>query len=306
MEENEKGFSAIIMAGGTKKFSFKEFFWYRILDFFIYHEWYLRRGYKCVSRIKRELDGEKKPRPMLEYVLHAVQQVPLINDVIVVGPKKEIEESLEGRLDSIYTKAEIVEQTESFGGNALKGYLNRKIKKRHALFFTGDSPTTTSEAINEFLDLAKELIDEYDIIIPVQTERVLRPFHPLFHRPYLRVRPDVIYPENYIYADELDEKGRVGFRQGNMLLADVSGVSKFKLNEAYLARKLLRNLRKLKEVFGDTIVSRYFHEGITASEIAQNLGEYAGKRIQFVGVESAGLQFDVDSEDDRRNVEKIE
>ncbi len=42
---------AVVLAGGVKAFSFREF-WHQLEDLFSYREWYFRRGYKSLKKIK--------------------------------------------------------------------------------------------------------------------------------------------------------------------------------------------------------------------------------------------------------------
>ena len=85
---------AVVLAGGNKRFSFKEF-WYQLEDLFSYREWYFRRGYKSLKKIKDVRGVGGKPKPMVEYILNTLMNTKEIDRIIVVGPEKEMREKID-------------------------------------------------------------------------------------------------------------------------------------------------------------------------------------------------------------------
>ena len=53
--------TAVVLAGGNKRFSFREFYC-QLTYFIIYKEWYFRRGYKSLKRIKDKICWTKRSR----------------------------------------------------------------------------------------------------------------------------------------------------------------------------------------------------------------------------------------------------
>jgi len=73
---------AVVLAGGVKTFSFREF-WHQLEDLFSYREWYFRRGYKSLKTIKATRGVAGKPRPMVEYILNTLRIDAKINQHVV-------------------------------------------------------------------------------------------------------------------------------------------------------------------------------------------------------------------------------
>ncbi|MFH1349503.1 MAG: hypothetical protein ABII26_01065, partial [Pseudomonadota bacterium] len=71
---------AVVLAGGVKGFSFREFY-HQLEDLFFYKEWYFRRGYKALRRIKIERGLTGKPRPMVEYILNTLRNTDCIDKI---------------------------------------------------------------------------------------------------------------------------------------------------------------------------------------------------------------------------------
>ena len=74
---------AVVLAGGVKKFSLKEF-WHQLEDLVTYREWYFRRGYKSLRKIRGGRRGGT-PRPMVEYILNTLRRTREIGRIVVVG-----------------------------------------------------------------------------------------------------------------------------------------------------------------------------------------------------------------------------
>lgn len=310
--------NAIVLAGGNKRFSPREF-WSQLEDLFYYHEMYLRLTYKAVRPLKWKMDGVEAKRPMIEYILFTLQNMPEIEKVVTIGPKKEIEDSLEYKL-RIYDKCEVIEQTDSFGGNVKKAY--EFAGNKPSLFVTADSPTTKEDSIREFLGICNTLKNNYQLIYPIVSERILKPYEKFFPRPYLRILLDSIYPKDYAKKKEekirrsffkyifdffFPEDKREGIRITSMSWADLNKVSEEKIDEAYSLRKVLRKSTrdKIREIFGEDIFREYFRRKLKLSKIEQLISEYFDLNTKVVGLSKGDSSLDVDSTRDEVNMRKI-
>ena len=130
---------AVVLAGGVKRFSFKEFY-YQLEDLITYKEWYFRVGYKSLKRIKKKGGIEGEARPMVEYILHTLKKMNSIDRVLVVGPEKEMRDKIDPEFFSAGSKFEIIQQKDNFGQNVKEGY--ERAGEKFVLFVTADSPTT--------------------------------------------------------------------------------------------------------------------------------------------------------------------
>jgi len=152
---------AVVLAGGVKKFSLREFY-HQLEDLFSYREWYFRRGYKSLKRIKVKRGATEKPRPMLEYILNTLRNTECIDKILVVGPEKEIREKIDPELLTEGSNIKLIQQKESFGRNVKEGY--DRAGEKYVLFATSDSPTTKEEDVSEFIEICRELYNDYDLI----------------------------------------------------------------------------------------------------------------------------------------------
>lgn len=291
--------TAVVLAGGNKRFSFKEF--YRQLgDLIVYREWYFRKGYKSLKRIKRNIDGNKMPRPMIEYILYTLKDLEKISNILVVGPEKEISEKVNPHLLE-NDKVKIIQQKESFGKNVKEGYA--QAQKEYVLLVTSDSPTTTKRDVYEFLKICESLDNRYDIVYPIVKESLLKKYMNLFPRPCFKIIPDTIFPDDYIKIEDLREDGRVGIRITSMTFANLEGVTAEKIDGAYNARKLLRKSSRelIKRELGENIIKKY-GAGLKLSELQEAFFDYCGKTVRFVGLNGAGTSLDIDSRRDEKGI----
>jgi len=267
---------AVVLAGGIKKFSFKEF-WHQLEDLFSYKEWYFRRGYKSLKEIKDVRGVGGKPKPMVEYILNTLRNTKEIDRIIVVGPEKEMREKIDPDLLSGDSNITLIEQKESFGHNVKEGY--NHAGEKYVLFVTSDSPTTKEEDVSEFIGICRELSNEYDWICPIVKESLLKRYYRLFPRPVYKMVPDNIFPNDYIDEEEVREDGRVGFRITSMTFANLENLPAERIDEAYNIRKLYRKGSRdtLKTIFGKNVIRRY-RQGLKMSELEKMLSDYEGLR----------------------------
>ena len=149
---------AVVLAGGVKRFSVREFY-HQLEDLVSYGEWYFRRGYKSLKRIRVKSCGAEEPRPMVEYILITLSNIDCIDRVLVIGPEKEIREKIDPDLLSEKSKVHLVQQKASYGHNVKEGY--DLAGQKYVLFVTSDSPTTRAEDVSEFIEICRDLYNEY-------------------------------------------------------------------------------------------------------------------------------------------------
>lgn len=294
---------AVVLAGGNKRFSFIEFF-HQLEDLLTYHEWYFRIGYKSLKRINikgSRLDG---PRPMVEYILNTLLHVKSIEQILVVGPEKEMRDKLDPEFLSTGGKIRLIEQKDSFGQNVKMGY--ELAGQKFVLFVTADSPTTREEDVSEFIEICQNLYQDYDLIYPLVKESYLRKYHRIFPRPFFKMIPDTIIPSSYINGEDLREDGRVGFRITSMAYAKLERLPTGRVDEAYNLRKVYRKSSrgKLKEIFGKKLIRRY-RQGLKMSDIEKMFFDYEGIRLKMVGLSGPGTSLDLDSSRDEKHMHEV-
>ena len=294
---------AVVLAGGSKKFSFKEL-WHQLEDLFTYKEWYFRRGYKSLKKIKATRGVDGKAKPMVEYILNTLRNTEEIGKIIVVGPEKEMRAKIDPEFLSGDSNIMLIDQKESFGHNVKEGYDHAG--EKHVLFVTSDSPTTREKDVSEFIGICQELSDEYDWICPIVKESLLKRYYRLFPRPVFKMVPDNIFPDDYIDEEEVREDGRVGFRITSMAFVNLENLPAERIDEAYNTRKLYRKSSRdnVKKILGKKVIKRY-RQGMKMSELEKMLSDYEGLRLKYVGLSGAGTSLDLDSRRDEKKFSKL-
>ncbi len=294
---------AVVLAGGVKTFSFREF-WHQLEDLFSYREWYFRRGYKSLKTIKATRGVAGKPRPMVEYILNTLRNTKEIDRIIVVGPEKEMREKIDPDLLSEGSNIKLIQQKESFGHNVKEGYNHAGDK--YFLFVTSDSPTTKEEDVSEFIEICEGLYNEYDLIYPLVKESLLKRYYRSFPRPFFKMVPDNIFPIEYIDEEESRKDGRVGFRITSMAFVNLENFPVERIDEAYNLRKLHRksSREKVKTIFGKNLIKKY-RQGLKMSDLEKMLSDYEGLRLKFVGLSGAGTSLDLDSRRDEKEFNNL-
>ena len=294
---------AAVLAGGVKKFSFREFY-HQLEDLFSYREWYFRKGYKSLKKMKLVGGITGKPKPMIEYILNTLKNTEKIARILVVGPEKEMKEKIDPDLLSEGSNIKLIQQKESFGHNVKEGY--NHAGEKYVLFVTSDSPTTKEGDVSEFIKICEELYNEYDLIYPLVKESLLKGYYRSFPRPFFKMIPDNIFPADYIDQEDVREDGRVGFRITSMAFANLEKVPVERIDEAYNIRKFYRKSSrdKLKKIFGKNLIRRY-RQGLKISDIEKMISNYEGLRLKFVGLSGAGTSLDIDSRRDEKKFDNL-
>ncbi len=294
---------AVVLAGGVKSFSFREFY-HQLEDLFFYREWYFRRGYKSLKKVRMRRGASGKPKPMVEYILNTLRDTERIDRILVVGPEKDMREKIDPGLLSEGGNITLIQQKGNFGKNVKEGY--NHAGEKYALFVVSDSPTTTKEDVSEFIAICEELYNEYDVIYPIVKESLLRRYYRAFPRPFFKMTPDNIFPVDYIDEDDIREDGRVGFRIASMAFANFESFPVERIEEAYNLRKLHRKSarERLRKIFGKNLIKRY-KQGLKMSDLERMFSDYEGIRLKFVGISGAETSLDLDSRRDEKEFSKL-
>jgi len=161
-----------------------------------------------------------KNEPLLIHILRALQQSRFVQNIVVIGPKDRLDETIQKQLpgeDSIH----VIEQRENMIENFKAAYicslgLPETIHfgdlrgGRHAdtpvLVVPCDIPLLTPWEVDEFISLSN--LHDYDYSIGITSEKVLSYYHPAEGRPgiqmiYFHVREDLMRQNNLHLAKPL-------------------------------------------------------------------------------------------------------
>lgn len=268
--------SAILLAGYNNKRAVEKYSHIVEKD---YGERYIETGYKPLHEFTVTIDGVHVKKPLLQFTLEVLIQDDLIEDIVIVGHKGQIEHRIGSFLASQKKEIVLIDQntplsdeiieefklhpketpTSSVGGNFIKGYKASRAGKRKepALFVASDSPMTTLDFINRFLERGEKHMDEAGILLPAV---YTNPKKDKLGRPPLLLINDT----GEDIPEKKDKFGRNGFRLSSVLLADPHRIDVNMINVMYSLRKALnprtqmRIFRVGREVGYPRIYNRYF------------------------------------------------
>lgn len=304
--------NAVVLAGGKDReeswSSSKELF-FDIVYRMSYGKMKIPGSYKSFMDIGGEIEGVKKRRPCIEYILYALDKSDRIGRVAIVADRDKLEEKLDTGIKTYMKKCTAVQQVGSIRENAMRGYKALE-ERKHTLFITGDSPKTTTESIDEFLDKCAQYTEKFDIIYPLVGKRVHYVFDKILKRKYMGIVDDI--------TDNKDKfKSKYGARQfriTSMILANPENIKNTgSIDSLYSIRNLAlpQNWFKAwKMGFSEEILKMaksliWKRETPKMSDIERKLSCFMGTRFKFVEIDNPGPSFDLDDKDDDRRIEEI-
>jgi hypothetical protein len=308
--------SAIVMAGYNNKREVKR---YSRIVAEHYGEKFIETGYKPLREFPSVKNGRKIRKPLIQYTLEKLFANEFIDEIVIVGHQMLLEQRLGEFLQQFEKPCCIVNQSSkipddvirrfnlvprkvkytSIAGNLIKGYAASKAcqEKKHALFVASDSPLTTNEFINRFLEVGQQFKDKAAIIIPAI---LIDEGKDMLGRPPLRLIND----SSFKLSDKKDGYGRQGFRLSALIFANPHMFDINTANTAYNLRKCLNPTVQLK-LFQITrslgypnVYSKYFlRKDLSIKETANILGAFFNGRLELIPMTGVEATYDYDGTD---------
>lgn len=278
----------IVMAGGKIKKNLSDLE-KKLTDKYYKDKYLLGKGYKPLKKVR--LKRGSKKQPLIYYVLSALEQSPIIDDITIVGEKDRLDRFLEKKKYS--KQINTVQQEGSILENALIGYEASNARK-HSLFLASDIPKITPFSIRDFLKRCDGEYDAYFPIIGWETGITNK------KRPPLKLIDDKHEPDK-IY----DKHGRRGFRIGNMIYANPNEIGKKEfIDIAYNSRKLLipKNIWTLYKYISPE-VKKYRKKNLSIDDVESKLSKIFDTNFKLIEIYSKEIEEDIDSETDIYNLE---
>jgi len=119
-------------------------------------------------------------RPLLAYILEALQEAPSIRTIAVAGPVEELH-----KLDDEGYKFELVKEKGSMLDNLAAGF-EAVDQNRLCLVVTGDIPLINAAVIEDFLSLCEPF--DHDLYYPVLDQETCVRHFPETERTYVRLK----------------------------------------------------------------------------------------------------------------------
>ena len=308
--------SAILMAGYKNKMEVRR---YSKIVAEHYGEKFIETGYRPLREFETTIDGRKKSIPVIQFVLEKLFVSPYIDDIIIVGHQMLLEQRLGSFISQFEKPCQLINQNtrlsgdiiarfkikkrkvryNSIGGNLIKGYAASKAcrENRHALFVASDSPLTTRQFIEKFLNIALENRDQAAIILPA----ILIDAHrDRLGRPPLKLLND----SEYQLPGLKDSNGRQGFRLSSLLFANPHLFDMNTANTAYTLRKALNpnaqiKLFKITRKLGyPNVYSKYFaRKDLSIKEVENITSAFFKGRLKLIPMTGEESTYDYDGTD---------
>jgi hypothetical protein len=308
--------SAVVMAGYNNKREVKR---YSRIVAENYGERFIETGYKPLREFKSIQDGQEVSKPLIQYTLERLYENNRIDEIVIVGHRMLLEQRLGNFLKNYDKPCRIVNQNSkipgdvirrfklktrkvkhnSITGNFIKGYAACSAGREagHALFVASDSPLTTNEFVDRFLDEVQQHREQSAIIVPailiVQRKDKLG-----------RLPLRLVNDSHYRLSGYEDNYGRQGFRLSSLICADPNRFDVNTANTAYSLRKCLNpkvqiKLFKITRGLGyPNVYSKYFlRRDLTIVEV-ENIGSaHFGGRLKVVPMLGEEATYDYDGTD---------
>jgi NDP-sugar pyrophosphorylase family protein len=305
--------SAILMAGYNNKREVKR---YAKMVAEHYGEKFIETGYKPLREFKAVEDGREISKPLIQYTLERLLECHGIGEIVIVGHQMLLEQRMGDFLSRSQKPCAIVNQNSkiphdvikrfdiipkkvkhnSVAGNLIKGYASSKAcgEKKHALFLASDSPLTSIEFIEDFLNLVQKCEKKTAALFPTILVDSARD---KLGRLPLKLHNDT----KFKLPGKKDSFGRQGFRLSSVMMANPHLFNINRANTAYGLRKLISpniqlQLFKITHNLGyANVFSKYFiRKDLTIREVENIISAYFEGHIRIIPMLGEETTYDYD------------
>ena len=308
--------SAILMAGYNNKREVKK---YSKIVAEHYGEKFIETGYKPLREFKTIKDGKEEKKPLIQYTLETLFACDLVDEIVIVGHQMLLEQRLGNLINEFEKPCCIVNQNSkippnvikrfnisqrkvkqsSIAGNSIKGYAASTAfrDRKHALFVASDSPLTTREFIERFLNTVQKYQEQATIIFPAV---LIKDSKDKLGRYPVKLLNDT----QYHLSNKKDSYSRQGFRLSPLMFANPHFFNINTANTAYHLRKCLNPKVQLK-LFRITrslgypnVYSKYFlRKNLSIKEVENITSEFFDGRVKLIPMTGEEATYDYDGTD---------
>lgn len=203
--------------------------------------------------------------PMVEYVVNALLEAKLIDDIVVVGPECDLIPFIERKVKKILDSTDTLIENIRIG---LEYYHNSS----KILLLTSDIPLITGEIIDRFINKC----EQYDahFFYPIISKEAIIKKYPKTKRSYAVLKEGT-------------------FCGGNMAIFTKSLFDRNKnlLNELYQKRK---DIIKYASLLGIKILIKYLLKTLTIQEVEERASQIAGYKVKGIIIDDPEVMIDLD------------
>ncbi len=308
--------SAILMAGYNNKREVKK---YSRIVAEHYGEKFIETGYKPLREFKTVKDGKEESKPLIQYTLENLLTIDLIDEIIIVGHQMLLEQRLGDLINEFEKPCTIVNQNSkippsvikrfniihkkakqtSIAGNLIKGYSTSAAcrDRKHALFVASDSPLTTKEFIERFLNSIQKYQEQAVIIFPIV---IINNNKDKLGRNPLKLLNDT----QSQLSNKKDSFGRQGFRLSSLTFANPHFFNINTVNAAYSLRKCLnpniqlKLFRVTRNLGYPNVYSKYFlRKDLSIKEVENITSGFFDGRVKLIPMTGEEATYDYDGTD---------
>jgi hypothetical protein len=308
--------SAILMAGYNNKREVKK---YSQIVAEHYGEKFIETGYKPLREFKTIKDGKEESKPLIQYTLETLFSCDLVDEIVIVGHQMLLEQRLGNLINEFEKPCCIVNQNSkipanvikrfnisqrkvkqsSIAGNAIKGYAASTAfrDRKHALFVASDSPLTTIEFIERFLNIVQKYREQVAIIFPAV---LIQDSKDKLGRFPVKLLNDT----KYQLSNKKNSYGRQGFRLSPLAFANPHLFNINTANTAYSLRKCLNPRVQLKlfqimrKLGYANVYSKYFiRKDLSVKEVEKIISEFFEGRVKLIPMTGEEATYDYDGTD---------
>ena len=308
--------SAILMAGYNNKRAVKR---YSRLVAENYGEQFIETGYKPLREFKTVKDGVEESKPLIQYTLEILFTNDLIDEIVIVGHQMLLEQRLGNLINRFKKPCCIVNQNtttspdvmtrfniipkkvkhNSIAGNLIKGYAASAAcrDRKHALFVASDSPLTTTEFIERFLNIVPKYQEQAAIIFPavlIDDNKDKLGRYPL----------KLVNDTPYQLSNKKSSYARQGFRLSSLMFANPYLFNINTVNTAYSLRKCLapntqlRLFRITRSLGYPNVYSKYFlRKDLSIKEVENITSEFFNGSLKLIPMTGEEATYDYDGTD---------
>jgi molybdopterin-guanine dinucleotide biosynthesis protein A len=308
--------SAILMAGYNNKREVKK---YSKIVAEHYGEKFIETGYKPLREFKTIKDGKEESKPLIQYTLETLFACDLVDEIVIVGHQMLLEQRLGNLINEFEKPCCIVNQNSkipanvikrfnisqrkvkqsSIAGNSIKGYAASTAfrDRKHALFVASDSPLTTREFIERFLNTVQKYQEQAAIIFPAV---LIKDSKDKLGRYPVKLLNDT----QYQLSNKKNSYGRQGFRLSPLVFANPHFININTANTAYSLRKCLnprvqlKLLRIMRRLGYTNVYSKYFlRKDLSIKEVENITSEFFDGRAKLIPMTGEEATYDYDGTD---------
>lgn len=214
-------------------------------------------------------------RPMIDYIVDALNSSENIDRILVVGPKNELHPYIGKKVN------EILNPGNSILGNMEIG-LNFFNSADNLLLLTSDIPLITSEAIDEFLEICtkRKAYIGYPII---SKENIVKKY-PETERTYIKMKEGIFCGGNIVFF-----KPEVFFKNKKLI------------KELFDNRK---STWRYVKILGPKFILKFLFKTLTLEEIEKRLTDILGYNSIAILISYPEIMIDLDKPSDLKLIRK--